>query len=204
MSVENKKILPRLFKPSSDFIQNIKAQPDFEISQIVNGLNDTKKFWEDVQKNKQSLPEFLISDMDNKINEIKEYKKQNLECIRIVKRKITLEKYNEFINKDSELNKKAGKEYAKMKKQGILRARQRKYLRETGYETKMGFYIAKSFKYLMLGIFIYYIGWVLFAEKEKCTRVTYQDFDSSGNIVTKKGQVCGDARHKINDRWKDD
>tara|TARA_B100000242_G_scaffold293400_1_gene271392 strand:+ start:60 stop:674 length:615 start_codon:yes stop_codon:yes gene_type:complete len=204
MSVENKKILPRLFKPSSDFIQNIKAQPDFEISQIVNGLNDTKKFWEDVQKNKQSLPESLISDMDNKINEIKEYKKQNLECIRIVKRKITLEKYNEFINKDSELNKKAGKEYAKMKKQGILRARQRKYLRETGYETKMGFYIAKSFKYLMLGIFIYYIGWVLFAEKEKCTRVTYQDFDSNGNIVTKKGQVCGDARHKINDRWKDD
>ena len=101
MSVENKKILPRLFKPSSDFIQNIKAQPDFEISQIVNGLNDTKKFWEDVQKNKQSLPESLISDMDNKINEIKEYKKQNLECIRIVKRKITLEKYNEFINKDS-------------------------------------------------------------------------------------------------------
>ncbi len=204
MSVENKKILPRLFKPSSDFIQNIKAQPDFEISQIVNGLNDTKKFWEDVQKNKQSLPESLISDMDNKINEIKEYKKQNLECIRIVKRKITLEKYNEFINKDSELNKKAGKEYAKMKKQGILRARQRKYLRETGYETKMRFYIAKSFKYLMLGIFIYYIGWVLFAEKEKCTRVTYQDFDSNGNIVTKKGQVCGDARHKINDRWKDD
>ena len=204
MSVENKKILPRLFKPSSDFIQNIKAQPDFEISQIVNGLNDTKKFWEDVQKNKQSLPESLISDMDNKINEIKEYKKQNLECIRIVKRKITLEKYNEFINKDSELNKKAGKEYAKMKKQGILRARQRKYLRETGYETKMGFYIAKSFKYLMLGIFIYYIGWVLFAEKEKCARVTYQDFDSNGNIVTKKGQVCGDARHKINDRWKDD
>tara|TARA_B100001057_G_C22762054_1_gene916223 strand:- start:377 stop:991 length:615 start_codon:yes stop_codon:yes gene_type:complete len=204
MSVENKKILPRLFKPSSDFIQNIKAQPDFEISQIVNGLNDTKKFWEDVQKNKQSLPESLISDMDNKINEIKEYKKQNLECIRIVKRKITLEKYNEFINKDSELNKKAGKEYAKMKKQGILRARQRKYLRETGYETKMEFYIAKSFKYLMLGIFIYYIGWVLFAEKEKCTRVTYQDFDSNGNIVTKKGQVCGDARHKINDRWKDD
>ena len=204
MSVENKKILPRLFKPSSDFIQNIKAQPDFEISQIVNGLNDTKKFWEDVQKNKQSLPESLISDMDNKINEIKEYKKQNLECIRIVKRKITLEKYNEFINKDSELNRKAGKEYAKMKKQGILRARQRKYLRETGYETKMGFYIAKSFKYLMLGIFIYYIGWVLFAEKEKCTRVTYQDFDSNGNIVTKKGQVCGDARHKINDRWKDD
>mgnify|MGYP001353643873 CR=1 FL=1 len=62
----------------------------------------------------------------------------------------------------------------------------------------------KSFKYLMLGIFIYYIGWVLFAEKEKCTRVTYQDFDSNGNIVTKKGQVCGDARHKINDRWKDD
>ena len=204
MNVESEKIVPRLFKPSSDFIQNIKEKPDLEISRIVNGLNDTKKFWEDVQKNKQSLPESLINNMDDRINEVKRYKKQNLECIRIVKRKITLEKYNEFIIKDSELNKMAEIEHAKMKKQKKSIIKQRQFLNETGYETKMGFYIGKSFKYLMLGIFVYYIGWVVFAEKEKCTRVTYQDFDSNGQIVTKKGQVCGDARHKVDDRWKDD
>ena len=42
MSIENKKILPRLFKPSSDFIQNIKAQPDFEKHTRGYLLHNTK------------------------------------------------------------------------------------------------------------------------------------------------------------------
>ena len=39
--------------------------------------------------------------------------------------------------------------------------------------------------------------------KEDCTTITYQDFDSNYNVVTKKGRVCGEAQSQVHDRWKD-
>ena len=39
--------------------------------------------------------------------------------------------------------------------------------------------------------------------REDCTTITYQDFDSNYNVVTKKGRVCGDAQSQVHDRWKD-
>ena len=39
--------------------------------------------------------------------------------------------------------------------------------------------------------------------EEDCTYITYQDFDSNYNVVTKKGRVCGEAQSQVHDRWKD-
>lgn len=40
--------------------------------------------------------------------------------------------------------------------------------------------------------------------KEECDQVRIQTIDRNGNYVWQNGQVCGDARQGVNDRWKVD
>ena len=58
---------------------------------------------------------------------------------------------------------------------------------------------------LIGSLIVFYLVWAVFIqEKEDCITITYQDFDSNYNVVEKRGRVCGDARHQVHDRWKDD
>ena len=41
-------------------------------------------------------------------------------------------------------------------------------------------------------------------KNEQCDNITYQDFDRNGNVILKKGRVCGEMRSQVHDRWKTD
>ena len=56
-----------------------------------------------------------------------------------------------------------------------------------------------------LFLFLIYLFWAVFVkEPSDCMTITYQDFDSNGKVVEKRGRVCGSAKDKVHPRWKDD
>ena len=58
---------------------------------------------------------------------------------------------------------------------------------------------------LPLILFLIYLFWAVFVkEPSDCMTITYQDFDSNGKVVEKRGRVCGSAKDKVHPRWKDD
>ena len=66
-------------------------------------------------------------------------------------------------------------------------------------------HISSYFWLSPLILFLIYLFWAVFVkEPSDCMTITYQDFDSNGKVVEKRGRVCGSAKDKVHPRWKDD
>ena len=200
--MNNKKYsIPARYKTTSRYIKNIDEYDIVFRNDIISRLELTKEFWKKAKKDSSLIiPEHILGDSDD-VDSLKlRLQQENIECIKIAKKRIGPRKYNKYLDPNSDISIEIKQTVKKREKE----VRERKHFKETGYYTPTGLFIGKSFKYLILGLFIWYISWVMFGEKEECITITYQNFDKNYKVVEKRGRVCGDARHKVHDRWKDD
>jgi hypothetical protein len=105
--------IPAYFKKNSVYIKNIKNYSPLVVTKVVNALDETDKFWKVALKDNRILGMSFIKKETNVKNPnslkdaIERYKQQNLECIKIVKKNLGTKIYNEYLDKDSKLNKSA-------------------------------------------------------------------------------------------------
>lgn len=67
----------------------------------------------------------------------------------------------------------------------------------------------KKIKFFWRVLLLSFLSLLLFGifagpNKEECDQVRIQTIDKNGDYVWQNGQVCGDARHGVHDRWKVD
>lgn len=92
--------IPSLLKKNSTYIRSIDEYSDEFIYEIIQKLIATEEFWKIAVKDTSLIPEKIIGNVER--NEFaKKLRKQNLECIEVVKKRLGNEKFDEYCDKKS-------------------------------------------------------------------------------------------------------
>ena len=92
--------IPSLLKKNSTYIRTIDEYSEEFIFEIIQKLIATEEFWKIAIEDTSLIPEKIIGDAD-KEDFAKKLRKQNLECIEVVKKRLGKEKFEEYCDKKS-------------------------------------------------------------------------------------------------------
>lgn len=92
--------IPSLLKKNSTYIRTIDEYSEEFIFEIVQKLIATEEFWEIAIEDTSLIPEKVIGNAD-KEDLAKKLRKQNLECIEVVKKRLGNEQFEKYCDKKS-------------------------------------------------------------------------------------------------------